>query len=445
MLTTLNHYDNERSVRRLLAAGVMLVILLLLADAFVSFQSIRSIQTVASELADDQFTQMALVDEVQREQGSLSAVFYLLAGDPDSLDRSKIISQAEATERNIRRIVGTVPDDAPEAETWRSLVTASSGFLAEAERLLALDDPPTLQSRELLRRHEEVVNTVAKLIRLTHTKSHSAKQRMETLASSQLRKDGFLLGGCVLLTFVGALLVKRTSTRLYQRLAAQSEQLTQISWQLLDNQEMVARRLSHELHDELGQALTALKTTFTSHVNSGCADPEWGEHCSALLKESIHSAHEISQLLRPTILDDFGLESAVNWLCERFEERSGTAVEYSSTFNGRLTPQTETHLFRIAQEALTNAARHSDASLVIVRLDLDAEKVRLSIKDNGKGLPAPEHIRKGAFGLTGMRARAQSSKGALTIHSRPGHGTSVDVCIPLEMRVDEEQNSNPVG
>src|SRR5215813_12933920 len=97
-----NEEAGERRVQRLLAVGFLLVILLLLADAFIGVLSVRSIETTAAEMAEDQFTQMALVDEVQREQESLSAIFYRLAGDPDSLDRSKILQQIEMTEQNMR-------------------------------------------------------------------------------------------------------------------------------------------------------------------------------------------------------------------------------------------------------------------------------------------------------------------------------------------------------
>jgi signal transduction histidine kinase len=440
-----SHPDSERSVRRLLAVGFLLVILLLLADVLIGFYSIRSIQTTASELAEDQFMQMALVDEVQREQASLSAIFYRLAGGSDSLDRSEILQQIDTSERNVLRIVAKIPDEFPERETWSYLSTASAAFAAEARRLLALDDAPTLQSRELLRRHEQVVATVGKLIRLTHQKSRAAKDRIELLAAAQLRRDTALLGGSVLLAFVCAILVMRTSTRLYQRIKDQSDQLHSVSWQLLDNQEMVARRLSHELHDELGQALTALKTSFTRHAGSECVDQAWLHDCANLLKESIRTVHEISQLLRPTILDDFGLGSALHWLCDRVGERSGIEVVYSSDFQGRLPAETETHLFRIAQEALTNAVRHSGASLVTVRLWQEKDNVCLLVEDNGKGLPPPEEMRKGSFGLTGMRARARSSGGDLIIRSQPGWGASIEVVIPLEVKLDEKKDPHPVG
>jgi signal transduction histidine kinase len=247
----------------------------------------------------------------------------------------------------------------------------------------------------------------------------------------------------VLLAFVCAFLVLRSSAKLYKKMTEQSEQLTHVSWRLLDNQEMVARRLSHELHDELGQALTALKTNLGRHAGT-CADPAWIEDCADLLKESIRSAHEISQLLRPTILDDFGLRSALNWLCDRFSERTGIEVDYSCAFDGRLSPETETHLFRIAQEALTNIARHSGATLVTITVREFAGSIHLAIRDNGKGLPPSSEIRKGAFGLVGMRARAQSSGGALTVHSRPAEGATIEVAVPVTV-LHEEKAPHPVG
>lgn len=437
--------DGESRARRLLAAGFLLVILLLLADVLIGFHSIRSIETTASELAEDQFTQMALVDELQREQGSLSAIFYRLAGGGTALDRSHILEQIDATERNIRQLVDKAPRTSPDREAWDYLGTAASAFAAEARRLLAPERGSAFQSQELLLRHEEVVNTVGKLIRMTHRRSRAAKSRIEQLAAAQLRRDAVLLGGSVLLAFLCAGLVMRTSTRLYQKIRDQAEQLTWVSWQLLDNQEQVARRLSHELHDELGQALTALKTSVTRHAGAPCADPEWLHDCAELLRESIRSVHEISQLLRPTILDDFGLDSALNWLCERFAERGGLEVTYTSEFHSRLPGETETHLFRIAQEALTNAVRHSGASHVRMRLRQEEASACLEIEDDGSGLPPPDQLRKGTFGLIGMRARARSSGGDLEIRSRPGRGTSILVSVPLGAHVDEAQDSHPVG
>lgn len=442
----MGHRDTEgQTVRRLLAAGFSLIILLLFADGFLGFHGMRSVRTAAAEMAEDQILQMGLIDEVQREQGSLSAVFYRLAGDPDLVDRDMLLRQIDESERNIRKIAASIPRDTAERPVWDRLESASRAFAVEARRLLSADDAPTLHSRELLRAHDEVLATVAQLIRLSHGKARRAKERIEALVTGQLRKDSLLLGLSLFFAVGCAIVVLQLASRMYRRLAEQSEELGRVSWQLLDSQESVARRLSHELHDELGQTLTALKTNLRTHASSPCVNPAWLEDCSQLLKDSIRTSHEMSQLLRPTILDDFGLDSAVRWLCERCAERSGLDVTCSADLGCRLSEETETHLFRITQEALTNVVRHAGASSVSVELRAVADRVYLTIKDNGKGLPPPDQVRKGTVGLTGMRARARTCRGEMKIVSGPGQGVTIKVWVPLELRKDEEKDPHLVG
>jgi signal transduction histidine kinase len=311
-------------------------------------------------------------------------------------------------------------------------------------RLLSPENSGSVYSRELLSYHNEVVAAVGALIQQSHEKAQSIQQAIQRATGRRLREVALLLGACLLLAVLNALLVVRAAAALYRKLKAQSDELSRVSWQLLDNQERVAQRLSHELHDELGQALTALKTQLGRHASSGCADPQWYQDCSEMLKDSIRCVHEISQLLRPTILDDFGLEAALAWLCEKFEERSGIEVDYAADFALRLPEETETHLFRIAQEALTNVARHAKATKVTVRLRAVGSRVELSVRDNGVGLPATAPRRE-AFGLTGMRARARSSRGELSLVSEPGKGVEVRVWAPVELTADEKKDPHPVS
>jgi signal transduction histidine kinase len=147
--------------------------------------------------------------------------------------------------------------------------------------------------------------------------------------------------------------------------------------------------------------------------------------------DAIGNVRQMSQLLRPTILDDFGLEAGLRWLAEGFSARTGIAVEVQSQHPGRLPDETETHLFRIAQEALTNVARHSGARHVQIRLEARGEEISLSIHDDGRGLP--DHPANGrGLGMIGMRARARSAGGDVSIHSRPGEGVRVEVRVPLK-------------
>ena len=131
-------------------------------------------------------------------------------------------------------------------------------------------------------------------------------------------------------------------------------------------------------------------------------------------------------MLRPTILDDFGLDAGIRWLAERFAERTGIAADYRSNFHERLKDETETHLFRIVQEALTNVARHSGAKHVGIELERNGDRIHLRMKDDGHGF---QDERPEGLGLVGMRARARSVGGELQVQSKDG--VAIDLWAPL--------------
>jgi len=125
----------------------------------------------------------------------------------------------------------------------------------------------------------------------------------------------------------------------------------------------------------------------------------------------------------------FGLDAGLRWLTERFGERTGLETTYESTFHDRLPDETETHLFRITQEALTNVARHSGATRVAVALKVSNGDVHLTIEDNGHGL-TPASTTEASLGMTGMRARASQVGGEMVLSTPPGGGVRIYVCVP---------------
>jgi len=276
-----------------------------------------------------------------------------------------------------------------------------------------------------------VVAIMAKVISGGYQRAIDSQARIEQRSKRLVKESFFLLGGCLLLALVCSIATVRITAALFRKMEWQSSELSRVTWHMLENQETTARRFSHELHDELGQSLTALKANLTALSTENLRDRSRLEDCTQLVDHSIQNVRELSQLLRPTILDDFGLDASLRWLSERFMQRTSIETVYTSDFEGRLTDESETHLFRIVQEALTNVARHSGATHVDIRLERDGKRICLLLKDNGRGLQKAANGSQNGMGLIGMRARARSVGGGLKVESAGTGGVKIELWAPL--------------
>ena len=211
--------------------------------------------------------------------------------------------------------------------------------------------------------------------------------------------------------------------------------------ELINSQEEERKRISQELHDELGQALTAISLDLG--IIERDLDPTTPQDIKERLSETRAIADElderISELaldLRPSLLDDLGLLPTLNWYVDRWAQRSEVKVEIESIGRKkRLPPEIETALYRIVQESLTNVARHAQANKVLLRLDRQPKAVTVSIEDDGRGFDLEElQTSKAApqsLGLSGMKDRISLLGGRLDIHTKPGEGTRIEIEIPL--------------
>ncbi|MGP8244412.1 MAG: sensor histidine kinase [Bryobacteraceae bacterium] len=418
----------HRNVFVTLIAGFTLVILLLLAAAIVGARNIHSIQLGAASLVEEQSVTARLIDELERQQTSVSDVFAVLARDPDSVDFEQILKQLDEADRDIDRISFEGARTA-ESALWQRLRQSSLNFSAEARRILAEEAPETFAPAELFRDHEAFLSVVARLVEAEYRKVGAAQAEIDRRSARLLSTTVVFTAASVLLALVFAGVTIRMAGGLIRGLEAQSAELARVSWHLMEAQEATAQRFSHELHDELGQSLTAVKANLAALSAKDDVHSDRLKDCARLVDEAIGNVRQMSQLLRPTILDDFGLDAGLRWLAEGFAARTGVDVKVESSQSGRLAEETETHLFRIAQEALTNVARHSAATRVVIRIDQRGDEIRLAIEDNGRGLPAVPH--SGGMGLIGMRARARSAGGDVSIRSRAGQGVLIEVRVPL--------------
>src|SRR5579875_1147016 len=423
----------HRNILRVLLGGFGLMILLLVAASVTGVRNIQSIESNAAAMVHEQALSNRLISELQHQERSVSDVFLVLARDPDSVDYEGIMSQLDEADRDIKRI-SAQGESTPERALWEGLQRASLDFSGEARRLLNDDAVEPYATIDLFRDHEAFVSVAARLLGVEYGKVSAAQAQINRRSYRLLETSIVFASAVLLLGLIFAIGTVRVVSSLTHRMEWQTAELGRVSWHMLENQEATARRFSHELHDELGQSLTAIKTNLAALELDGRPAPERLRDCERLIDEAIGNVRQMSQLLRPTILDDFGLEAGLRWLADGFAARTNIAVNLESHFSGRLPDETETHLFRIAQEALTNVARHSGARHVNLALELRDRQVCLAIEDDGRGLPAGYANRDAAgsgMGMFGMRARARSIGGDLTVRSRRNAGVRIEVRAPV--------------
>jgi signal transduction histidine kinase len=209
---------------------------------------------------------------------------------------------------------------------------------------------------------------------------------------------------------------------------------------LIEMEEALRKKIATELHDEIARDLTVLGMNL-SIINSTLAQ-DVSKNLQARIEDSARLIEGISRNtrnimagLRPPVLDDYGLASALRWHNELFSARTGIVISLQADeFFPRLQPEVELALFRISQEALMNTAKHAGAKAITLTLDYEPDKVRFVVVDNGRGfsLQSNSHPQGSGWGMTIMRERAELIGGKFAIDSAPGQGTTVTVEIPLE-------------
>jgi PAS domain S-box-containing protein len=210
--------------------------------------------------------------------------------------------------------------------------------------------------------------------------------------------------------------------------------------QLIEAQEAERQSIARELHDQIGQVLTAVHLNLET-VRKTCGSSDTTALVNEALKivdGAVDQVRDLSFELRPSLLDDLGLAAALRWYADRFAYRAEIAVTTNICLPEnvtRLRPELETACFRIVQEALTNVTRHANAKSVIINLHCSKDEIRLSIKDDGDGFKPDTHFTT-HLGLRGMRERALTVGGCLEIISSPQRGTEIRAIFPREAKID---------
>jgi signal transduction histidine kinase len=223
---------------------------------------------------------------------------------------------------------------------------------------------------------------------------------------------------------------------LYRRLETRTVELARLSARMVEQHEEERRRLSRELHDETAQVFSAVKMEL-GVLRQGVTPAQAArlDQVLGLIDTGIRSIRNVTNDLRPSLLDDLGLLPALRSLVADCHERSGIRIELDAPSTlPALSKEAELALFRALQEALSNVFRHADASTVDVGISVGREGVLLEVRDDGRGPPAgiaPERLEEeGHMGLAGMRERIGALGGTVRFQGRPGAGTLLEVLVP---------------
>ena len=225
--------------------------------------------------------------------------------------------------------------------------------------------------------------------------------------------------------------------RLTQQMRANQNTLQSITKGILRTQEEERAKISRELHDGIGQELTALKmnldilSTFVGKELSPENQERWKE-ATSIAEQALQDIRELSRLLRPRMLDDLGLFPTLRWYIRSFMKRVNIRVDLELAGDEeKLNPEKQTILFRVVQEALNNVAKHSRATSAVVRLQCNDKEAYLQIRDDGVGFDPNIRSTESGSGLAGMRDRVMLYKGRFDVYSEPQGGTQLEIFIPL--------------
>jgi len=434
-----------------LRAGFALVIALSLVAAVEVLQTQRDLSTQAAEICRRHIQQDDILFRLRRTLwlGAIAGRDFLL--DPHPERKATLGAQLASLESDGAKLLDALTLTGAPARSIQELRSRVKEFWEGiepiplvAQRLKPGEEYDFVQ-RDLVPRRNSVSDALWDFTRDSQRALEDEEQQFARARQSADRRIFFTLGVSLILgVVVAGFSLRRSGTleeqaaRQYEEVSAAKGDLRRLSARLIEIQEQERTRLSRDLHDRVGQALATLRLEL-ARVESipGRRLPEMRQRLGearALAEDVIGTVRNIALLLRPALLDDLGLQPALQWLTEDFRRRTGIACELvEQGAAGALPDAVRTCVYRVVQEALHNCEKHSAAQWVRVSIVQAPETLLATIEDNGGGfdLKSASVTPHAGLGILGMRERAAALGGRLDIQSAPGQGSRLTLHLPL--------------
>lgn len=433
----------HRSPTMALLVGLVLTLALVFAYSWYITGQIGGLRSLQTELTDRNRRESLQLLRIQKDLNDLansmrdmldtdepyplsawSAPFARIRTDlDDALKQQEAVALARRTPEQAQYLAQSV------AQFWdaadRMFALARAGQDDEARAQIRL----TLQARQ-----DSLSNAVARLLVQNNEAEREVVAQVQEIYDRVERRVYWFLAATLLAITATSLYLIRTNRRVFRELASLSDERRDVAQTLIATREATLKEISRELHDEFGQVLTAIGSMLGRASRRVPDDSplradlrEIGE----VAQSALDNVRGLSQSLHPSILEDLGLESTIEWYLSTFERQSGVSVTYERVGDPvRVDDQTAIHVYRVLQEALANVARHSESKQAQVRLRSHGASLELEVADRGRGF-RPAASRRG-LGLVAMRERAALLGGTLTVENGPDGGTRVLLIVPLK-------------
>jgi signal transduction histidine kinase len=313
-------------------------------------------------------------------------------------------------------------------------------FWDAVDRMFALaangkDDEARGQIRLTLQARQASLSTaVARLLVQNNESEELADQQIRQIYDRVQRQVYLFLGATLTAILLTSLYLIYTNRRLFAQMEVLSEQRSELAQKLIATQESTLQHISRELHDEFGQILTAVGSMLGRAEKHTPADsPVRSElkEVRDITQQTLDNVRRLSQALHPVMLEEAGLESTIDWYVAAVEKQTGLRISYEKSGSPfTVSGSAAIHVYRVLQEALNNAARHSGGQEAWVRLRYLPEQLELEVEDHGKGFE--QDARRNGIGLVAMRERAELLHGQIEFAQPPQGGTRVRLSVPKE-------------
>ena len=443
--------NRQRAVHRsptvALLVGLVLTLAVVVAYSWYITGQISGLRRLQTELTDRNRRDSLQLLRIENDLNQLALAMrdmldtggpYPLAAFSAQFDRIRADLDDALKQQEAVAVARRTPEQA------QFLTQQIAQFWDAADRIFALaragqDVEARARIRESLQeRQASISTTVARLLVQNNAAQGEVAQQVQAIYDRVQRQVYWFLAVSLLAITVTSLYLIRSNRRIFRELASLSDERRDVAQTLIATREATLREISRELHDEFGQVLTAMGSMLgraSKRVPDDSPLRSDLREIGEVAQGALDNVRGLSQSLHPSILEELGLDSTIEWYLSTFQRQSNVSVTYERSGDPvRIDDQTAIHVYRVLQEALANVARHSGTTAAVVRLRSGGTSIQLDVEDRGRGF-TPNGSRRG-LGLIAMRERAALLGGTLDVTSVPDGGTRVRLIVPARVASD---------